>query len=75
MQDRLRKQEDLTSEVREELKKQVALVEANAKNQIQYLQNRIKEIVEETQDSNRGANKGHQGKNNHSLLISVKKEL
>ena len=32
MQERLRKQEDLTSEVREELKKQVALVEANAKN-------------------------------------------
>lgn len=53
------------------------MVEANAKNQIQYLQNRIKEIVEETQDSSRslGANKAKQGKNNHSLLISVKKEL
>ena len=37
LHERLRKQEDLTSEVREELKKQVALVEENAKNQIQYL--------------------------------------
>ena len=53
MNDRLRKQEELTSEVREEMKKQVALVEGNAKNQIQYLQTRIKEIVEETQEGSR----------------------
>lgn len=35
--ERLSKQEELTSEVREELKNQVALVEENAKNQITYL--------------------------------------
>ena len=53
MHERLRKQEELTSEVREELKKEVSLVEEKAKNQIQYLQTRIKEIVEETQESSR----------------------
>ena len=31
------------------MKRQVALVEENAKNQIQYLQTRIQEIAEETE--------------------------
>ena len=48
MQERLKKQEELTSEVREEMKKSITLIESNAKNQIQYLQTRMKEIVEET---------------------------
>ena len=41
--------EGIVREVREEMQKQVTLVEQNAKSQIQYLQSRIKEIVEETQ--------------------------
>ena len=60
-QDRLKKQEDLTSEVRDELQKQVTLVEGNAKNQIQYLQTRIQEIVEETQASHRYDQPSSQG--------------
>lgn len=71
--------------MRQELKKQVDLVEGNAKNQINYLQNRIREIVEETQESTNRfdqstgiATKSTQQLlkgGNPSLIITLRKEL
>ncbi len=88
MQERLKGQELMCEELKEELKKKVSLVEENATNQIKYLQSRIKEIVEETENSpiastkdllNTASTKSlhnlKHGSKNMPLLLSVKKEL
>ena len=51
LQDRYQVKTDELIQMEEQMKGQVVLVEECAKNQIQYLQTRIKEIAEETQEN------------------------
>ena len=46
--DNLRREKDTAKDAEEELLKRISLIEESAKNQVAYLQNRIKEVVEET---------------------------
>ena len=51
----MRSEKEKTKEVLDEMQSKITFVEDSAKSQVAYLQNRIKEVVEETSQNNQAA--------------------